>query len=218
MSFLGVYCTLVRIYVYIKDMQLIISIALMVFLLSGLFLNPVFASMEDAEKAFKAQEYDKAFGLFEPLAESGNAKAQSALCMFYQKGKVGLPGSTVSQDFSQAVKWCTLSANQGQPIAIAILAWLYAMGHGVERDPIKAFILSQQVAELTNRTEYTPLKYIAELSTKTKGQDCQHCPRPKSFSYKEKNEIRNWALINAQAGDSVAQYLLAYMYKISRRK
>src|SRR6476469_1692865 len=58
--------------------------------------------------AFDRGDYATALGVWRPLAEQGNAVAQSNLGAAYATGQ------GVSQDFSEAVKWFRLAAGQGE--------------------------------------------------------------------------------------------------------
>jgi len=64
---------------------------------------------EDAVAAYNKGDYATALRLWRPLAEQGNADAQSNLGTMYYKGQ-GL-----TQDYVQAHMWWNLSAAQGEP-------------------------------------------------------------------------------------------------------
>jgi len=73
-----------------------------------LFSSGVFGDdFQDGVDAYKRQDYKTAYKLWLPLAEQGDATAQSNLGVMYDKGQ-GVP-----QDFKEAVKWYRLSAEQG---------------------------------------------------------------------------------------------------------
>ena len=80
-----------------------ISIILLVFLSSGF----VRADLESARAAYEAGEYDTALELLIPLAEAGDAKAQTTLGWMYTEGK-GVP-----QDSVLAHMWANLAAANG---------------------------------------------------------------------------------------------------------
>ncbi|MGY8937629.1 MAG: tetratricopeptide repeat protein, partial [Alphaproteobacteria bacterium] len=61
--------------------------------------------------AYKSGDYATALREWEPLAEQGNAGAQSNLGYMHSKGH-GVP-----QDYKLAVKWYTLAAEQGDASA-----------------------------------------------------------------------------------------------------
>ena len=64
--------------------------------------TPVVAGdIEEGAAAFLAGDYQKAFQLFEPLAEQGDARAQGKLGSLYAGGK-GVP-----EDDAKAVHWFT---------------------------------------------------------------------------------------------------------------
>lgn len=63
-------------------------------------------SLSDAQLAYFAGDYAKAEKLFRPLAEQGNASAQSGLGLMY-----GL-GQGVEKDYVEAEKWFRLAVEQ----------------------------------------------------------------------------------------------------------
>jgi TPR repeat protein len=125
----------------------------------------------DAEAAYAA--YDKgdharALRLAQPLAEQGDARAQSLVGLIYYIGRGALrddakavtwlrlaadqgdaaaqfrlglvysEGQGVPQDHAEAAKWYRLAADQRHPQAQYNLGLLYATGEGVEQDHVRA--------------------------------------------------------------------------------
>jgi hypothetical protein len=82
--------------------------------------------------------------LFLPLAEQGDAIAQSHLGVLY------FLGLEVPQDYQEAVKWYRLSAEQGNAFAQSNLGFMYFMGGGVPQDFKEAFKWSRLAAEQGN--------------------------------------------------------------------
>ena len=82
--------------------------------------------------AFDRGDYATALGVWRPLAEQGNAVAQSNLGAAYATGQ------GVSQDFSEAVKWFRLAAEQGNAFAQSRVGVAYATGQGVAQDESEA--------------------------------------------------------------------------------
>jgi uncharacterized protein len=92
--------------------------------------TPAFSA--DLQKGYIAyQKGDLATALreWEPLAEQGNAAAQSLLGSLYANGAKGVP-----QDYKTAVKWYRLAAEQGDAIAQNQLGKMYVNGRGVPQD------------------------------------------------------------------------------------
>lgn len=73
---------------------------------------------EDGMAAYNRGDYVPAFRLFRPLAEQGNAKAQTALGVMFRKGE-GVPKNPV-----RARMWFSLAAKRGDPGARAGLTRL----------------------------------------------------------------------------------------------
>ena len=66
-------------------------------------------------------------------AERGDVSAQFACAEQYYFG------SSVPQDYREAVRWFTRAAEQGHAQAQANLGMMYALGRGVERDYVTAY-------------------------------------------------------------------------------
>ena len=63
--------------------------------------------LEKAKSAFVAGDTQTAFEIWKPLAEKGNAKAQNKFGIMSKEGK-GVP-----QDYKEAIRLFSLSAEQG---------------------------------------------------------------------------------------------------------
>ncbi len=107
--------------------------------ISLLGIGPAFAQapevetrLEEARQAIDAQEYDRARKILEPLAESGEARAQVGLGSLYATGR------GVSQDDEEAVEWYQRAARQGHPIGQYNLGVCYMRGRGIEMDRVEA--------------------------------------------------------------------------------
>jgi hypothetical protein len=85
-------------------------------------------SFAAGDEAAKHGNYGKAVDIWTPLAEAGEAKAQTALAGMYAAG-LG-----VEPDFTKARKWFRKAARQGDPEAAMGLGALYARGLGVDDD------------------------------------------------------------------------------------
>ena len=82
--------------------------------------------------AHKQGDFKAALREWKPLAEQGDARAQSLLGGMYELGK-GVP-----QDDKAAAKWYRLAAEQGNAYAQNKLGWMYGSGRGVPQDHIYA--------------------------------------------------------------------------------
>jgi TPR repeat protein len=85
-----------------------------------------------AHAAYQQGRYTTALQLARPLAEQGDARAQTILGLMYAKGE-GVP-----QNHGEAVKWYRLAADQHDAQAQYQLAFLYAIGDGVAQDYVAA--------------------------------------------------------------------------------
>jgi TPR repeat protein len=121
-----------------------------------------------AESAFQKGNYEQALRIARPLAEQGDARAQSLLGRVFSRGRgvqldeaeaarwfrraaeqgnaaaqfslgnMYSEGRGVPQDFTEAAKWYRASAEQGDPQAQYNLGLAYAKGEGVPQDNINA--------------------------------------------------------------------------------
>ncbi len=93
----------------------------------------VFAGpLEDGQSAYNRGEDATELLRLRPLAEHGDAKAQTALGAMYATGK------GVAQDYLEAVKWYRLAAVQGAATAQLLLGTMYQYGKGVAQDFVRA--------------------------------------------------------------------------------
>ena len=97
-------------------------------LLSGCSQQAVPPGFEAGSAAYRRGDYGIALKAFRPLAEQGNAAAQSNLGVMYEKGQ------GVSQDYKEAARWYRDAADQGNATAQFNLARLYGLGQGVPQD------------------------------------------------------------------------------------
>jgi uncharacterized protein len=125
-------------------------------------------ALEDGMAAYKEGDYAKAFELWRPLAEKGDAVAQYRLGNLYADGKgvarsdtaamlwflssakqgnadaqynVGASyaeGLGVAKSDDEAAKWFRRAADQGMPFAQINIGLLYAAGHGVAQSNVQA--------------------------------------------------------------------------------
>ena len=96
----------------------------------------------EAQRHFKAENYDKAFDLHLQSAELGYAVAQSNVGYAYLHGK------GVGQDYEKAVAWFEKAAAQDNAPAIINLGYCYTKGFGVAKDPQEALNLFGRAAML----------------------------------------------------------------------
>ena len=87
-----------------------------------------------AGAAHRRGDYATALRLLLPLAEQGDADAQSLLGHMYAAGD-GVP-----QNYAEAAKWYREAADQGEARAQASLGSAYISGQGVPKDFILAYM------------------------------------------------------------------------------
>ena len=82
--------------------------------------------------AYDAGDYATALTEWRPLAEQGNATAQSNLGVMHPTGQ------GVIEDDKEAVKWYRLAAEQGDASAQTSSSLMHANGQGVIQDNVYA--------------------------------------------------------------------------------
>ena len=85
-------------------------------------------AFEDGVTAYERQDYATALGLFQPLADKGDASAQFNIGSMYAYGE-GVP-----QNFAEAGRWFRRAADQGHATAQFNLGAMYAEGLGLAQD------------------------------------------------------------------------------------
>lgn len=135
------------------------------------------ADVETGLSEVRQGNHSRALLLFKKPAERGNAQAQNALGIMYQRG-LGLPvdyleaarwyrkaanqgfasaqvnlgamydkGLGIEKDYAEAVRWFRRAADQGDPNGQYNLGLYYAKGQGVVRDDVEAVVLFRRAAE-----------------------------------------------------------------------
>jgi tetratricopeptide (TPR) repeat protein len=124
---------------------------------------------DDAMAAFEKGDYATALKLFQPLADQGDAGAETQLGLMYDLGlgasqdyaqamslfhkaadqgdanaqenlgEMYFFGNGVAPDYALAAKWYLRAANQGDAIALYKLGLMYAKGQGVPQDNVQAY-------------------------------------------------------------------------------
>ncbi|MGX1324341.1 TPR repeat protein [Bradyrhizobium sp. USDA 377] len=89
-------------------------------------------SLRQGVSAFQRQNYAAASRIFIPLAERGNAAAQTYLGYLFETGR-GVP-----QNYTEAAMWYRRAAEQGDSRAQYSLGLLYDRGFGVPQDIVEA--------------------------------------------------------------------------------
>jgi TPR repeat protein len=94
--------------------------------------SAVAGSSEDCQTASERQDNATALRLCRPLAEQGDAMAQTTLGFIYEHGQ------GVTQDSTQAASWFRKAAEQGRAAAQTALGVMYESGLGVPPDNVLA--------------------------------------------------------------------------------
>lgn len=110
--------------------------------------------LEDAQEAYRLGEWDRAFAMFQPLAQAGNPAAQEKLGRLYQRGK------GVQRDYAQAALWYRRAADQGESQAQMRLAVMLRYGIGPKHDYAEAMKWYRASAAQGNKLGQVGLGYM----------------------------------------------------------
>lgn len=149
------------------------------------------AGLQEGIDAYEKGDYPAALKEFKPLADSGNASAQSAIGFMYAKGQ-GAP-----QDHKAAMAWYLKAANQGAADAQAFLGAMYNEGQGVPQDYKKAAMWYRKAAEQGVADAQSNLGMMYANG--------QGVPQ-------DDQEAASWYLKAAEQGNVQAQFNLGVMY------
>ena len=108
---------------------------ILTFILTSIWLlflaSPSIAIVTEYRKAvdaYKKEDYKTSYNLILPLAKKGFAQAQYNLGVMYGNG------NGVEKNYSKAIKWWNLAADQGNDKAQYSLGVMYEDGKGVEKN------------------------------------------------------------------------------------
>ena len=99
------------------------------------------ADMAAGREAYQREDYAAAFSEWRPLAERGNAEAQTNLGVLHYQGQ------GVARDRVEAAKWYLKAASQGHAQAQTNLGVMYYHGQGVAQDYGKSLKWYRKAAE-----------------------------------------------------------------------
>lgn len=194
------------------------------------------AGLNKGLAAFESGNYEMAYSLLNPLAQSGVAMAQNtigrmylqgqgvptnpdkALILFRKAAKQGLPnaknnlgvmyaaGNVVPQDYRQAILWFREAADQGFILAMNNLADMYEHGLGVKPDHTEADNWRKKSQGTGSVTESTPI--VIETVGKKEYE------KGLEFYYEwDFARAADWFQQAARKGHPEAQLKLATMYQ-----
>jgi TPR repeat protein len=138
-----------------------------------------------------SKDYAKVFEIVSPLANQGNARAQSRLGTLY------MFGLGIEKDYVKGMELIQKSADQNNAYGQNALGSMYKSGLGVNKDDHKAFELFQKSATQDNE--------LAQLNLGTMYAS--------GLGVSKDNEAAvEWYQKSANQGEAGAQYRLGYMY------
>jgi TPR repeat protein len=168
------------------------------------------ANFQKGFTAAQSGDFATALREWTPLAEQGDAYAQSNLGVMYDKGK-GVP-----QDYKTAVKWYRLAAEQGDAVAQTNLGLMYSKGRGVPQDHKTAAKWYKLAAKQGPARVQTNLNNLQKEIDDRKPLTTTPADFQKGFTaYKSGNyatALREWTPL-AEQGNAAAQFGLGEMYR-----
>lgn len=107
-----------------------------------LWIQPVIAGpLEDADKAYRREDFATVLKLLEPLVKEGNPDAKTTVGFMY------LHGLGVQQDGAKAHELLLDASQQGEWLAQYSLSAMYLKGIGVKQNPAEGTKWLERVAE-----------------------------------------------------------------------
>ena len=171
--------------------------ACIAFLLLFLAISPTVEAGDSRQAAYEAYargDYTTAFKETLPLAQGGDAWAQSQMGEMYRRGR------GVKRDYAAAVEWYRKAAEQNSPYSLGSLAEMYLGGFGVEKDPATAFRYQREAAFRSGSN--TPWIWRDFAHMHNKGQGTEANPI----------EAARWFRKAAAYGEGYAQWHLGRFY------
>ncbi|TWB34311.1 hypothetical protein FBZ90_12611 [Nitrospirillum pindoramense] len=164
------------------------------------------SALDQGIAAFEAGKETEAVALLTPLAEKGDAEAQTYLGWIYEEPPVtiepasgqGAPPRFV-HDNVKARAWYEKAVAQGQAHAMNNLGSLYFLGRGVPQDPAKGLALFKRAATNGDLQAQKNLAAIYSLGIGT---------------LKDPEEAARWGAEAAQQGDQHALFYLSTRYEV----
>jgi hypothetical protein len=149
---------------------------------------------DDGKAAYDRGDYVKAYKVFKPLAEQGDADAQWYLGLMYHMGE-GVP-----QDYIEAVKWNRKAAEQGNSAAQRNLGFMYGDGEGVPQDYVLAHMWLNLAAAQGALHAKESRDMVAEKMTPAQLAEAQRLarewkPKGKEWNWLRANDLPNWIVI-----------------------
>lgn len=160
------------------------------------FSNWVHAGLNEADKAYKAGNYDLVFNELKPLAEQGNPEAQ------YKLGVLFDAGQGVVRDPKQAFFWYHQAAIQGYVKAQYNLGWMYFNGNGVAQDYAQALLWYKKSAAQGHASAYVGLGYMYDAGLGGVAQSDK--------------QSAAWYRKAAELGNTDGQFNLGILYALGR--
>src|SRR5262245_34676464 len=117
--------------------------------------------MKSAAGAYERKDFAAAIAVWRPLAEAGNAEAETLLGAMYWSGE-GVP-----RDHREAAKWYLRAAQRGYARAQNDIGYMYGFGEGVPPiDNVQAFKwLSLAVRNYTSKNQARREQAVKDLAT-----------------------------------------------------
>lgn len=105
------------------------------------------AALPPATKNVKKPQKEKrdSLAILTALADSGDAKAQNTLGVWYYTGR------KVKQDYRKALEWWSKSAKQGNADGLGNMAMCFQLGNGTKKDSVTAMGLYKKAITAGNK-------------------------------------------------------------------
>jgi len=127
---------------------------------------------QDPRRAAQAGDYATAARLWQPLAEAGDADAQTALGTLYYLG-LGVP-----RDMARAYRWFGQAARGGHAGGQFHLGVMYRFGHGIPQDIFQAYLWLYAASNQGHERAKVYLRSLAGLMVPSKQSEARELALP----------------------------------------
>jgi hypothetical protein len=143
------------------------------------------ADFESAAEAYRDKDYVSAYRQFLPLANAGDARAQTVLALMYKYGE------SVPEDPAKAFEWYMKAAESGYAPALFSVGEMYAEGLGVEQDEEAAIQWLTRAAEAGFQRANDLLSSLGASRVVDGKQVDESVPWSQRWNFRLPNQIRN---------------------------
>jgi TPR repeat protein len=147
--------------------------------------------------AYQAGDFKKAYDIWLPLAEAGNAEAQ------FRVGRLYHLGEGVQKNIQNAIHWYESAADADHSMASYNLGVTYDFGEDISKDDAKAFIFYTKAANLCHTSAQRNLGILYAIT------------RTKKRWERDYAEAVKWLMVASMLGDKKANETISKLERFT---